>query len=188
MATLCCDSITKCWCCYSETLTKKTSNTIKKIFLVVTYIKMIIARYSYCILIIDKVSLGSVGGLLFREISYKDTCALTKQRKHMKMRIEDLRRPFSTKLQLFPAGVGWWISHAIICYLVLTDRSGSRTAGEGRGGGGGQWCPSWPGHTPPPSEQNTVDLALLSDIRPTTVRQGLVGGGKGLQTLLVLAE
>lgn len=80
----------------------------------------------------------------------------------------------STKQKPFPAGADWYISHAIICYLILTDRSGGWAAGVQRG----PQSPSWPGQTPPPSEKDMVDPASQWKIRPTTARQGPTGGGR----------
>lgn len=78
----------------------------------------------------------------------------------------------STKQKPFPAGADWYISHAIICYLILTDRSGGWAVGVQRGA----QFPSWPGQTPPPTEEDMVDPASQWKIRPTTARQGPTGG------------
>lgn len=90
----------------------------------------------------------------------------------------------STKQQPFPAGVGCYISHAIICYLVLTDRSGSRTAGGGRGSD----VPAERDKHHPPLSRTWWIWPHCEILDPPQLDKAPRAMAGGLQTLWALAE
>lgn len=81
----------------------------------------------------------------------------------------------STEQQSFPAGI-WLLHQARYHLLSCLNR---QIWQKNSWGWEGQPCPSWTGQTPPPSERDMVDLASSWDIRPTAVRQGPAGDGRG---------
>lgn len=94
------------------------------------------------------------------------------------MRIgEGLRGPFVSVHHTAAVPSGRWLVHQPRYHLLSCLNR--QIWQQNSWGWEGQRCPSWTGQTPPPSEQDMVDPASLWDIRPTAVRQGPAGDGRG---------